>query len=94
MFTSEIEIKGDKAFLKACYEALEPETEFKTDRAHYTMKLGKPKLNKVQRGTAKQNVSLVTLKIKIKAQDATAFRAVATTITGLLSIVEKAWKQK
>jgi tRNA threonylcarbamoyladenosine modification (KEOPS) complex Pcc1 subunit len=76
MFTSEIEVKGDKAFLKACYEALEPETEFKTERAHYTINLGK------------------TLKIKIDARDATAFRAVATTITGLLSIVEKAWKQK
>lgn len=76
MFIAEIEIKGDKAFLKACYEALEPETEFKTERAHYEMKLGK------------------ILKIKIKAQDATAFRAVMTTITGLLSIVEKAWKQK
>jgi tRNA threonylcarbamoyladenosine modification (KEOPS) complex Pcc1 subunit len=76
MFTSEIEVKGDKAFLKACYEALEPETEFKTERAHYSMKLDK------------------ALKIKIEAQDATAFRAVATTITGLLSVVEKAWKQK
>lgn len=76
MFTSEIEVKGDQAFLKACYEALEPETEFKTDRAHYTMKLGK------------------ILKIRIEAQDATAFRAVATTVTGLLSVVEKAWKQK
>lgn len=76
MFTSEVEVKGDKAFLKACFEALEPETEFKTDRAHYTMKLGK------------------TLMIKIEAQDATAFRAVTTTITGLLSIVEKAWKVK
>jgi tRNA threonylcarbamoyladenosine modification (KEOPS) complex Pcc1 subunit len=76
MFASEIEVKGDKAFLKACYEALEPETEFKTERAHYTLKLGK------------------TLKIKIEATDATAFRAVMTTITGLLSIVEKAWKVK
>jgi tRNA threonylcarbamoyladenosine modification (KEOPS) complex Pcc1 subunit len=76
MFTSEIEIKGEKAFLKACYEALEPETEFKTDRAHYSMKLGK------------------TLKVKIEAQDATAFRAVTTTLTGLLSIVEKAWTVK
>ena len=76
MFTSDIEVKGDKAFLKACYEALEPETEFETERAHYTMKLGK------------------TLRIKIEAKDATAFRAVTTTITGLLSIVEKAWKQK
>jgi len=76
MFTSDIEVKGDKAFLKACYEALEPETEFKTERAHYTMKLGK------------------MLIIKIEATDATAFRAVTTTITGLLSIVEKAWKQK
>lgn len=94
MFTAEIEIKGDKAFLKACYEALEPETEFKTERAHYSMKPGKTKLNKVQRGSAKQNVSPVVLIIKIEAQDATAFRAVMTTITGLLSIVEKAWKQK
>ncbi len=75
MFTSEIEIRGDKAFLKACYEALEPETEFKTERAHYSMKLAKD------------------LKITIKAQDATAFRAVMTTLTGLLSIVEKAWKE-
>jgi len=74
MFTSDIEVKGDKAFLKACYEALEPETEFKTERAHYSMKLGK------------------MLIIKIEAKDATAFRAVMTTITGLLSIVEKAWK--
>ena len=75
MFTSEIEVEGDKAFLKACYEALEPETEFKTDRAHYSMSLSK------------------TLRIKIEAQDATAFRAVVTTVTGLLSVIEKAWKQ-
>jgi len=76
MFTSEIEIKGDKAFLKACFEALEPETKFKTNRANYTMKLDK------------------TLKITIEAQDATAFRAVTTTLTGLLSVIEKAWMVK
>jgi tRNA threonylcarbamoyladenosine modification (KEOPS) complex Pcc1 subunit len=76
MFTSEIEVRGDKAFLKACYEALEPETEFKTERAYYEMTLKK------------------TLLIMIEAKDATAFRAVVTTVTGLLSVVEKAWKQK
>jgi tRNA threonylcarbamoyladenosine modification (KEOPS) complex Pcc1 subunit len=32
------------------------------------------------------------LKIKIAAEDATAFRAVMTTITGLLSVIEKGWK--
>lgn len=74
MLTSEIVIEGDKAFLKACYEALEPETEYKTERAEYSLKLDK------------------SLKIKIKAEDATAFRAVTTTLTGLLSIVEQAWK--
>lgn len=74
MLNSEIEITGDKAFLEACFKSLEPETEFKTKRANYKMKLGK------------------TLKITIEAQDATAFRAVMTTITGLLSIVEKAWR--
>ena len=31
------------------------------------------------------------LKIKVEARDATAFRAVTTTLTGLLSIVEKGW---
>ena len=73
MLSAEIVVEGDKEFLKACYEALEPETEYKTDRAHYTMKIDSK------------------LKITIKAEDATAFRAVMTTLTGLLAIVEKAW---
>ena len=32
------------------------------------------------------------LKISVEAQDATAFRAVTTTLTGLISIVERGWK--
>ncbi|MEM2874051.1 MAG: KEOPS complex subunit Pcc1 [Candidatus Nanoarchaeia archaeon] len=32
------------------------------------------------------------LKISVRAEDATAFRAVLTTLTGLLSVIEKAWK--
>lgn len=74
MITATIEIEGSKEFLEACQQALEPESEFKTERASYDMELGK------------------TLKIKIKAEDTTAFRAVTTTLTGLLSIVEKGWK--
>ena len=74
MITAEIVVEGNKDFLKACTQALEPETEYKTERAHYEMKLGK------------------SLKITIKAEDATAFRSVATTLTGLLSIVEQGWK--
>jgi len=74
MITSEIVVSGDKEFLKACHDALEPETEYKTERASYDVELGKD------------------LRITIKAEDATAFRAVTTTLTGLLSVVEQAWK--
>ena len=74
MITSDIIVKGDKEFLEACKQALEPEEEFKTDRAKYEIKLGKN-----------------NLKIKVRAEDATAFRAVTTTITGLLSVIEKGW---
>jgi len=74
MIKSEIEIEDSKEFLQACFEALKPEANFKTERASYELKLGK------------------TLKIKIQAQDATAFRAVSNTLAGLISIVEKSWK--
>ncbi|MCX6775116.1 MAG: KEOPS complex subunit Pcc1 [DPANN group archaeon] len=74
MISAEIIVKGDKEFLKACLDALEPETKFETKRAGYSMKLDS------------------NLKIKVEAQDATAFRAVTTTLTGLLSIIEKGWK--
>jgi tRNA threonylcarbamoyladenosine modification (KEOPS) complex Pcc1 subunit len=74
MLTAEIVVKGEKAFLKACHEALKPEEEFKTERAGYDMHLGND------------------LKINVKAEDATAFRAVTTTLTGLLSVIEKGWK--
>ena len=73
MIKGEIVIEGDKEFLKACYSALEPETEFKTERAAYEMKLD------------------TKLKIIVNAEDATAFRAVMTTLTGLLSVIERAW---
>jgi tRNA threonylcarbamoyladenosine modification (KEOPS) complex Pcc1 subunit len=78
-FSASFSIKGDEAFLKACFEALKPETSFKTERARYTLKLDK---------------AHKTLLIKISAIDATALRAAATTIVGLLSVVEKAWKAK
>ena len=44
MITSDIIVKGDKEFLEACKQALEPEEDFKTDRAKYKTKLGKNNL--------------------------------------------------
>ena len=75
MISSEIEIRGDKALLEACASALEPEQEFKTERAKYELKNGK------------------TLKIKIQASDLVAFRAVTTSITSLLGIVDQNWRK-
>ncbi|MGC8884960.1 MAG: KEOPS complex subunit Pcc1 [Candidatus Nanoarchaeia archaeon] len=39
MFTAEIQIAGQKTFLKACEAALKPEFEFETKRAKYSMML-------------------------------------------------------
>ena len=75
MISSEIEIKGDAALLEACASALEPEQEFKTERAKYELKTGK------------------TLKIKLQASDLVAFRAVTTSITSLLGIVDQNWRK-
>jgi tRNA threonylcarbamoyladenosine modification (KEOPS) complex Pcc1 subunit len=75
MISSEIEIKGDAALLEACASALEPEQEFKTERAKYELKKGK------------------TLKIKIQASDLVAFRAVTTSITSLLGLVDQNWRK-
>jgi len=47
--------------------------------------------------TSRANYTLkkgITLKIKISADDATSFRAVATNLSGLLSMVQKTWKLK
>ena len=41
MITSEIKISGDRELLNACAAALEPEQEFKTERANYSLKKGK-----------------------------------------------------
>jgi tRNA threonylcarbamoyladenosine modification (KEOPS) complex Pcc1 subunit len=71
MFSSEINITGSKIVLEAYFNALEPEKEFKTERASYTLDL-KEKLT-----------------IKIKASDATAFRAINNSITNIISIVNK-----
>jgi tRNA threonylcarbamoyladenosine modification (KEOPS) complex Pcc1 subunit len=38
MIKSEIKISGDKALLNACVVALEPEQQFKTERANYSLK--------------------------------------------------------
>jgi tRNA threonylcarbamoyladenosine modification (KEOPS) complex Pcc1 subunit len=75
MISSEIEIRGDTALLNACASALDPEQDFKTERAEYSLKKGK------------------TLKIKIQAADLVAFRAVTTSITSLLGIVDQNWKK-
>ncbi len=75
MFSSKIEIKGTKEELEAYFNALAPEESFKSERASYTLKLGKNKLE-----------------IEIRAEDATAFRAVTNTIVGLISIVERSIK--
>lgn len=75
MFTSTIEIKDKKDILKAYYDALAPESDFKAERAGYKLKLGKEKLT-----------------INIKAKDATAFRAIVTSLSGLISVVAKSMK--
>lgn len=75
MFSSIIEIKGEKEVLDAYFSALEPEQEFETERASYAIKKAKGKLL-----------------IKVSAKDATAFRAVSSSIAGLLAIVDRTIK--
>ena len=41
MINNTLEISGDSDLLNACFAALEPEKEFKTERATYTLKLDK-----------------------------------------------------
>jgi tRNA threonylcarbamoyladenosine modification (KEOPS) complex Pcc1 subunit len=41
MINSEIKISGEKNLLAACVAALEPEHNFKTERARYKLKKGK-----------------------------------------------------
>jgi tRNA threonylcarbamoyladenosine modification (KEOPS) complex Pcc1 subunit len=41
MITSTIKIAGEKALLDACIAALEPEQQFKTKRANYSLKKSK-----------------------------------------------------
>ena len=77
MFGSEIEITGTKEELQAYFNALEPESEFRTERAGYKLKLSDKKLT-----------------ITIEAEDATAFRAVTTSLLGLISIVDKSLKAR
>ncbi|MBD3262942.1 hypothetical protein GF374_01005 [Candidatus Woesearchaeota archaeon] len=74
-FSSKVEIKGKSKVLKAYFDALAPESELKTGRAGYKLKLDKDKLT-----------------IQITAKDATAFRAVMTSLTSLISIVDKTIK--
>lgn len=75
MFSSTIEIKGEKDVLDAYFSALEPEQEFETERAGYAIKKAKGKLL-----------------IKVSAKDAIAFRAVSSSIAGLLAIVDRTVK--
>jgi tRNA threonylcarbamoyladenosine modification (KEOPS) complex Pcc1 subunit len=75
MFSAIIEVKGSEPEIKAYFEALLPEQDFKTERAGYKLKKVKNKLI-----------------IEINASDATAFRAVSNSITGLISIVDKSLK--
>ena len=75
MFESTIKINAEAELADAISQALEPEKEFKTERANYSVQR-KDKL----------------LTIKIKAKDATAFRAATSSITALISIVEKIWR--
>ncbi|MBI2040486.1 MAG: hypothetical protein HYT16_00095 [DPANN group archaeon] len=72
MFSSTIEIKGEKEVLDTYFSALEPEQAFETERANYRLKKAKGKLV-----------------IDISANDATAFRAVSSSISGLLAIVDR-----
>ncbi len=76
MFSSKIEVKASGDLLRAYLSVLEPEQEFKTERAKYFLKKERGKLM-----------------IEIEAQDATAFRAVINTITGLISIVDKNYRR-
>ncbi len=78
MFKSEIRISGSNDLVSAYLAALDPEKDFKTERAQYELK-------KIKGG----------LLITIQAKDATAFRAVTNSITGLITIVEKnIWQMK
>jgi tRNA threonylcarbamoyladenosine modification (KEOPS) complex Pcc1 subunit len=47
---------------------------------------------KSERGSYKVNLS-DDLEIDIEAQDATAFRAITTSLVGLMSLVEKTWRK-
>ena len=72
MFSSKIVIESPVEEIDAYFNALQPEEDFKSERAGYKLKKEKNKLT-----------------IEIKAEDATAFRAVTNTLLGLISIVEK-----
>lgn len=76
MFSGKIEVKAGGDLLNAYLSALEPEQDFKTERAKYFLKKERGKLL-----------------IEINAQDATAFRAVMNTLTGLISIVDKNYRR-
>ena len=75
MYTAKFTVKGDKKLLKAYFDALKPEEEFKSERGSYKVELKD------------------SLSIDVEAQDATAFRAVITSLVGLMSVVEKTWKR-
>jgi len=72
MFSSKIVVEGSENEIAAYFNALQPEEDFKSERAGYNLNKSKGKLA-----------------IEIKAEDATAFRAVTNTIVGLISVVEK-----
>ncbi len=76
MFEAKIKIKDSSELIKGIRQILEPEKDFKTSRAKYTLK----KLGN-------------SVTINVKAKDATAFRAVMSSITTQISIVEKIWKE-
>ena len=76
MFSTTIRIKSEKEFADAVKQVLEPEKDFKTERAKYEVQ-------------AKGSEVI----IEVSAEDATAFRAVMSSISGMISIVEKIWKE-
>jgi len=51
-----------------------------------------PEAEKTERSEYKLDLKKDSLVIKVKAKDATAFRALMTSLTGLISIVDKSIK--
>lgn len=80
MISSKLHVAGRKKDLEAYYNALKPDEEDR-ERASYKIKLG--------RRVLKNDYELI---VEIKAQDFTAFRAVATSVLNVMAIVDKTIK--